>query len=62
MCHSTNSITSEVFPEKEIKSLKRPETVRKESLMINNYFVDILWGALTDQLVIKTNEVNWLSM
>ena len=29
MCNSTNCITSEVFPQKEMLSLKRPETVRE---------------------------------
>ena len=35
MCNSTNSITSDVFPQKEMLSLKRPETVRGVVLQSN---------------------------
>lgn len=42
MCHSTNSITSEVFPEKEIKSLKRPETAGTQFKASLNNLMSIL--------------------
>lgn len=36
MCNSTNCITSEVFPKKEMLSLKRPETVSLAHKMEKN--------------------------